>query len=307
MEAKDMVRLDADGSIFFTRQLEAISSRILEEPLEPLEYARFIPVSTEFPAGATNLTWREYKGYGQARMISDYAHDFPRSEVAGVEHTITQKPAGTSYGFSIMEIKRAQFAGVDLEARKARAAMRALEELIDRLAWNGDADYGIQGFLNYPGVNSFTPAGADANAKKWVNKTADQIIDDLNNLVLGVDVPTNGIERINTILLPKAQMNIIKNKRVSSVSDLTVYEWFKRNNPEISIEVLRSLKDAGGAGVDMIIGYDRSPEKLEFHLPVAMEMLEPEKKGLEYVVPMIAQIGGVTIYRPLSVIRGTGL
>jgi hypothetical protein len=304
---QNVVHLDAEGSIYFTRQLEYVKGKIIEEQLVPLTYTQFIPVSGEMPLGATNFTWRSFSGYGQARIISDYAKDFPRSEIAGKEQTITVKNIGASYAYTIMDIRRAQYGGVDLEYRKGVSARRAIEEKINSIAWNGDATFGIQGFLNYPGVVSFTPAGADANAKKWATKTADQIVDDLNAILMAVDTATNGIESPNTILIPKAQMTRIKNLRSAPASDLTVYEWFIRNNPAIALEVCRDLKGAGAGATDMIVAYTKSSDKLEFQLPMALETLETEKKGLEYVVPMMATVAGVVVYFPLSMAQGVGV
>jgi hypothetical protein len=304
---QNVTHLDAEGSVFFTRQLEYVKGKIIEEQLVPLTYAQFIPVSAEMPLGATNFTWRSYSGYGQARIISDYAKDFPRSEIAGKEQSITVKNLGASYAYTIMDIRRAQYGGVDLEYRKGVAARRAIEEKINSIAWKGDATFGIQGFLNYPGVVSFTPAGATAGDKLWSAKTADQIIDDLNAILAGVDVATNGIETPNTILIPKAQMTRIKNLRSGTNSDLTVYEWFIRNNPGITLEVCRELKGAGAGGTDMIVAYTKSSDKLEFQLPMALETLEMQKDGLEYIVPMMATVAGVVVYYPLSISQGSGV
>lgn len=304
---EDMLKLDEAGGIYFTKQLEYVKAKVLEEVLKPLTYAQFIPVNTEMPLGASNFTWRSYKAFGLARYISDYGKDIPRVGLGATENTITPKTIATSYGYTVMDIRRAQYAGVDLDTRLAKTARRTIEELINKSAWNGDATYNVQGLLNYPGTATYSVPGADANAKKWVNKTADQIIDDLNGVVASVDVATNGIEQVSIVLIPQAQMTLIRNKRSASASDLTVYEFWTRNNPGIALEVCRELKGAGSGGADKIIAYTRSSDKLEFILPSALEQHEPQKDFLEYVIPMTAVLCGVVAYAPLSICLAEGV
>lgn len=302
-------KLDEAGGIYFTRQLEYIKSRAIEEKLVPLTYAQFIPVSGEMPLGATQFTFRTYKGYGLARMISDYAKDFPRVEIGATETTITAKDLGASYGYTISEIRRAQYAGVDLEARKASAVRRAIEQKINDIAWKGDSDYGLQGLIGYPGITEVTiPNTGSGSTKTWSTKTADQIIIDLNLIKNGVYITTNGIEMIDTILIPHAQMDLIKNTRMGSNTDTTVYEFFVRNNPGITLVGLREMDSAyNGVGSDTIYGYKRDSEHLEFQLPLAFEQFDAQQDGLEFKIPCMARVAGVVVYYPLSICWGQGI
>jgi hypothetical protein len=301
-------KLDEAGGIYFTRQLEYVKARAIEEKLAPLTYAQFLPVSGEMPLGATNFVWRQYKGYGMARMISDYAKDFPRVEVGATENSITVKDLGISYGYTINEIRRAQYAGVDLETRKAAMARRGIEQKLNSLAWFGDAAYGIQGFIKYPGTTEYTvPSTGTGSTKTWSTKSADQILTDLNGLKNAVYLTTNGIEQIDTILMPMAQLDLIKNLRMNTYNDTTVYEFFLRNNPGIAIAAVRELDGAGTGGTDVIIGYKRDSEHVEFQVPLQFEQFEAEKSGMEYVIPCHAACAGVIVYLPLSVSFGEGI
>jgi hypothetical protein len=144
-----------------------------------------------------------------AKVVADYAHDFPRVDVFGEEHTIKIKDIGDSYGYSIKEIRRAMMAGFDLEGKRALAARRAIDEKINQLAWYGDETNNIQGFLDYPGITEYSvPSTGSGSSKTWANKSADNILVDLNGIVNAIVVGTNGIERPSTILLPITQFNL---------------------------------------------------------------------------------------------------
>ena len=299
---KDMLHLDAAGSLFFKQQLDYVRTKIIEDKLLPNDYARFLPVSAEMPLGASNFTWRSYTGYGQARMIADYARDFPRVEIGASEQTVKPKEIGAAYGYSLMEIRRAQYAGVDLETRKASLVRRVIDEKINAIAWKGDAVHNIPGFIKYPGSLEYTvPATGTGTTKTWSTKTADQILVDLNGLLFSSFNATNGIEMANAILLPPTQMQLIKNLRSSTQSDTTVFEFFTRNNPGVMLESTFSLKGAGTGGTDVAIAYVKDSDHLTFELPMPFEQLEAERKALEYNVPCMATVVGVISYFPLAI------
>jgi len=301
-------RLDADESPIFARQLEYVQSRVFEEKLTPVNYSKYLPVTSEMPMGATTMTRRYFKGFGRAKMIADFAKDFPRVDIGGSEVSVKAKDIGVSYGYSIDEIRRAIYAGLDLEQRRANMARVAVERMLDSLAWLGDADYGIQGFLKYPGTTEFTiPATGTSTTKTWSTKTPAQILTDLNGIKNAVYIGTSGVESINTILLPMAQLDLIKNTVFSAGSDTTVLEFFLRNNPGIAVEELRQLDGAGTGATDMIIGYKKDPQYLSFELPMPFEVFEADKEGMTYSIPCRARVVGTLVYFPSSVAWGEGI
>lgn len=307
-ESKSVNRLDGDDAIFFKRQLEYVKSQTYDEKLADLKYAQFLPISAEADAGATEITWRSFKGFGFAKIIADYAKDFPRTDIGGEEHTVKIKDLGSSYGYSIREIQRAAKAGVALEQRRAFFARRAIEQKLNTIAWSGDTAAGIQGFLNYPGTSTYTvPATGTGSSKLWSTKTADQILTDLNGIVNTVIEGTYGKENPNMILLPLAQLNLIKSLRVGTVSDTTVYQFFTQNHPGVMIDWLKELDGAAADGTDLFVAYVKDSNHLTFEIPNAFEQLEEEKEGMEYKVPCWGSTAGVIVYYPQSVCFGSGI
>ena len=81
-------------------------------------------------------------------------------------------------------------------------------------------------------------------------------------------------------------------------------EFFLRTNPYIrSIEPINELA-AGNSSLskDRMICYDRSPEKLQLHIPKTLEFLPPVRQNLEFSVAAHARIGGTAVYFPKSVL-----
>lgn len=304
---KDAMRLDAVETAFFKRQLEYVKSKTYDTKYRNLKAKMLFPVSTEVNAGADYIIWYSWSQAGIAKIISDYAEDFPRVDVYSQENQSRVRSMGDSYGYNLKEIRRAQMAGNNLNTRKANAAKRAMEELQDKLAWYGDANFNIQGFINYPGISEFTvPVGA-STFKAWSTKTPDEIIKDLTGLGSAISVPTKGREEMSQILLPRTQYNLIKNLRMTDGNTTTVMNYFLNNNPNISIEVVDELAGQGVGSTDRMMGYVKDPDHLTMELPQPFEQLDANLKGMEYIIPCHAEYGGLIIYYPQSVAFGDGI
>lgn len=306
-EGKDIKHLDATETAFFKRQLEYVKTKTYDIKYRNLKAMSLIPVSNEAPAGADYIIWYSYGKAGMAKIISDYAHDFPRVDVFATENQSKIYSMGDAYGYSIKEVRRAAMAGNSLDTRRAATARRAMDELFDKLAWFGDADFNIQGFFDYPGITEYTvPNGAGGNPE-WTTKTPLEINEDLVGLMDAVSVPTNGREQIDTILLPRARMNLLKNTLMSAGSDTTIYTFFTNNNPGVKLETLDELKDQGVGSSQRMIGYVKDAEHLTQEIPQPFEQFEPDKKGMTWEIPCHAEFGGVIVYYPQSIAFGDNI
>ena len=63
---------------------------------------------------------------------------------------------GDSYGYNYVELEHARMANVNLEARKALSARRGIDLKLNNIAWFGDAEHGILGFINNPNIANVT-------------------------------------------------------------------------------------------------------------------------------------------------------
>jgi len=304
-EKGDAFHLDVNETTFFKRQLEYVKTRTYDVKYKNLKAMQMIPISTEMNPGASSLVWYSFSQAGVAKIISDYAHDFPRVDVYATENTIKPYDLGDSYGYSIREVRQAAMAGQNLNSRRANTARRAIDEKMDNLAWFGDSDYNIPGFFNYPGITEYTVPNGAGGSKTWASKTAEEINADLIGITDAISVPTKGREEANQILLPRTQYNLAKNTKITD--DKTVLMWFMDNNTGVMVDPLDELVGQGAGGTDRFMAYVKDAEHLEQQVPSPFEQLEVEKKGGEYVVPCMATYAGVTIYYPQSVAYGDGI
>jgi len=300
-ERMDVMHLDANESAFFKRQLEVVKSKTYDVKWAPNKALALFPVDSSAGPAATEITWRQYTRVGTAKMVSDYATDFPRVDIYGTESTVKPHDIGAAYGYSITEIRRAQLAGLPLETRRADAARRAIEDKINSIAFSGDSPTNLSGFIQYSGTTEFTlTSGVGGNT--WALKTADEILADMNGLVSAVIEATNGVEVPDTMLLPLAQYNQIQTKRLGTYSDTTVLDYFLKTNKHITrIEWLNELKTGSDTSGTRAIVFKNDADHLQLILPVPFEQFEADKEGLAYTIPCLARCAGMIVYYPLSI------
>ena len=295
-------------STFFAGECEVILSKIIETLYADLDALNYIPLAPAEGAGLEKLKWRSFTAVGIAKIISDYAHDIPSVETYGTEQSADIYIGATSYNYDKFTVEKAQRAGRNLVDTKSAAARRALEELVDRIAWFGDEQYNIPGFINYPGITEYIlPDNEGHTSKAWADKTPDEILDDINGLIDTVTETTLNKEKPNTIIMPPKLYRLISTTWVNNDHDVSILDVAKRANPDITTwGAVSALTSAGANGSGRIMAYTNSSDKLEFHLPVAIEQEQPERNGLMYSVILTNQIGGTTVYYPQSVAFADG-
>jgi hypothetical protein len=268
-----------------------------------------MPISTEAGPGAESITYTQYEPTGLARVVSSYADDLPRADIRGKQFTQQVKSLGISYGYSLQEIRSAMFAGKPLQMRQANAARLANDQKANRLAWFGESDFNLVGFLYAPNVPAASvPNDGTGPSTLWVNKTPDQILRDMNQLANGIADLTNGVEAPNTLILPIEQYTLIASTPRSSTSDTTILEYFLQNNPFIqTVDWVYELKGAGPLGVDIMVAYDNNPDKFTLEIPMPYTQYPPQERNLNFEVPCESRFGGVMIYYPLSISIGEGI
>lgn len=300
--------MDADESIFFARELEAVKSRTYDIVYPELKHRTLLPVSFDAGPGAESIKYDQYSQAGLAKIIANYGDDLPRADVGAKEFVSVVKSLGASYGWNLQEVRAAAMAGKPLNARKADSARRAHMIAENSVAWFGDADANLPGLISNANINTVVlPADGTGASTTFASKTADQILRDMNSMATTIHSVTKGIESPDTLLLPLAQFNLIFTLRIPD-TNISVGRWFLDNSPHIqSVDWLNELDGTGSGGTDLMLAYRRSPDKLTLEIPQDFEQLPVQERNLEFVVPTHSRLGGVIVYYPLSVAKAEGV
>ena len=303
--------ISSNATVFFARELEDIDAVLYEIKKKELVYRQFIPVSNRVNAGADSYTYRMFDKVGMAKIISDYADDLPRADVFGKEFTSKIKSLGTSFGYSTQAIRAASMNNTPLEAWKASAARRAIHEKESAVAWNGDDDSGLPGFLNNANI-PITAAPTGAGGFTWALKTADEIINDFTLIITQIRANSKKRFSADTALLPIDQWNIIATRRVGTTSEMTILEYLTKPGNSFGLTTIESIPDeldlafTGGTEDGMIV-YEKNNEVLEQMIPLEMITHPVEARGLEFLIAVESRHGGTVLRYPIATAIITGI
>lgn len=313
IENSNLLRSDANETIFFARQLEYVKSRTYDIKRPDLSAFNLFPVDTSAGAGAKTITYRQYDSVGSAKIIASYAEDLPRADVVAKEFTSNVRGIGVSYGYDVQEIRYAQMTGQSLDAKRAASTRKAHEQKVNQLAWSGDADHGLPGFLTNANVPGYTiPADGTGSSKLFSNKTPDQILRDLNGLANAVYTQSKGVHRPNQLWIPLAQYTYIASTPRSSTSDTTILDYFLMSNRFIKevVPVLELASNANGGvagATNIMVAVENTEENLQMNITMPFMQHSPQQKGLAFEVPCESRFGGVTITYPLAMIKADSI
>lgn len=288
---------------FVLSQTSHIETQVNETIYPDIQYPALIPVDTSAHPFAKSVTYFSSDKFGAADWINGNSDDIPLVGGERAKHETQVHMAAIGYSYGYEEINHAQMMGINLQAEDALAARRAYEEMVDRVALDGDTRKGFQGLKNNSGVTVASAVTGD-----WTTATEDQILGDINAALLIGGTNTKFTSYADTLLLSFTRMNLLATARLGDTS-MTVLEFIRRNNTytamtgrPLTIRAVRGLDTAGASGVQRMIAYRRDPMVLKMHIPMPHRFLPAEKTGpLTITVPGVFRIGGLDIRRPLEV------
>lgn len=302
--SRQIPHLDADNSAFLFRELSQLQKKTYETKRPEIKFRDLIPPDPEqMSPGATEGRYIFFDHYGLAILISSYSTNLPRADVSAREESFPLRDIGTSYGWNFGEINAARLANRPLTEMKRNAAFDAAERLFQRLAFFGDSTTKVPGFLTNPNIPILTAhdPGGGGTALYWANKTDVQLLKDLNDVALYSFNQTNGVETVNTLLLPTALFSIVNTKPLGTDANKTVLEFFLKTNGFIKdVDWVPELATAAANGGPRIVAYRRDPEVLSRHIPMEAQELPPQPRNLETIVPIVGKSGGTIVRYPMA-------
>lgn len=294
--AKMLPSLDASETLVFARQLETVRNKMYEMKYVELKGRQFVPFSEEFGLETEYVTFRVWDGTTLTVLVSNFATDFPLVQQSGREYTVRFHEFGNSYGYNLLELRKAAKAGVALKldtwARKGH-----------ELAFDDEVALGVPalktfGLLNNPNVPIVTTLGGS-----WASALGLAMLNDMNTIVTTQMVNTDEIEKGDTMLMSIAAFRKISTTMVDAggTNPRTVLEAFKAQNPGITVATWNKLATAGATGGGRIVFYRKSSDVLEFLVGKEFEVFPPEQRGLFISYPCLSRAAGVSIYYPMGV------
>lgn len=298
------------GMGFLLSQLSYIESKMYEKKYKAITYPQIVPVSNEAGEWAESVTYFYMDGRAVAEFVGTKSLNVPIAEIGTEKVTVSVELGATGYEYSDEELRQAIQLQRPLPTLKSNVARRAYEELVQRTAMVGDASHNLPGFINNTNVTANTVVNPGSGTE-WVNKTPDEILFDINDLMGDIFVDTLQAERPDTLLLPTYQWNYIAGTPRSATSDTTILAWLVANSPYLNtvadVIPVAELDGAGAGATDRMVAYTKDTDKVVLHIPMPLRFSEPQRKGRGFEVPGEFKVGGVEFRYPGSARYGDGI
>ena len=200
---------------------------------------------------------------------------------------------------------------------------RAVEELGrwigesgHRLIYGGSKS-GLMGVLSDGQNIPLYTIGANASGKtKWADKSADEILADVNGMAKQVAKITKNVERPDTLCVPADVFMDISTRRIPDTST-TVLAFIQEHAPYIKNVVSTAELDAdspetnpyatSGNPQGVAFLFKNDPRKLTLENPMPFYQYPLQVEKLETIILCEARTAGVIVYYPLSALIAVGV
>ncbi len=325
------LRFDSAQTAMFARQLEYIYTQTYDILYPRLKARSLIPVDTRVPSGAESFTYRSYEKVGRAKIVHNYADDFPKSDVKANEFAQKIVSLGASYEFSVQDMRAAAMAGTPLETKKADAARWSIESLLEDLACTGDNSTltPLLGIANATGILATTKVSPNtaysgdvtgswkAQVDNALNGTGltlaivSNIVGDILAMYNNVLITTKEIHVPNTLVLPISAYTVLSSTiRSPTFTDDTLMGYVKKVLEPLGVTEIVSwgrLDTAGAGSGSRALMYEKSPENEGLIIPQEFEQFAPQPKGMTWMIPCHMRTGAVEVRYPKSVTYMDGI
>lgn len=298
---------DAQVLGFFVQQLAYIEREAYEQQYPEILFPELVPVDTSLPSWVDAVTFFSSDRIGEADWFNHASRSVPNADVDRQRFDSRVEDAAIGYIVTRKEIEKAQATGINIETQRANSAVRASLEMTDRVLLGGDANKGLAGMFNLPGITiANLQADGTGGATFWANKSPQQKLRDLNYWITIVNTSTGTVEWADTVLLPVAMyMDAANTYLGSEFPGTTVLQAFLRNNAYTSqtgrpvmVRGVRGLESAGVGGVGRVMVYRKDPGVLKAYIN-PHQFDAPWQVGARiWQRPGFFRIGGVDPRRP---------
>lgn len=306
---------------FATQASRTVNARVYEIEYPEMDIASLVTVDTSLPEWVSGIDTLIGDKVGKAEWQSGAAKDIPLAEVNLSKVGLDFDMYALGYQWNIEELGKAQYQGFPLTERKAAAARFGSQVFLWDNLLIGSGVKGWTGLINSSYVTPIAlPADGTDTTSAWVlnngtgNKTAAQIVRDVNILLLGAPGPGRVVK--NTLLLPDAALDYMVATPYGVTSpNLSIMQYIMANNEYTrrtgqqlvirSLDELKNRATVGIAGGGRAVAYRNDPDMLKLWMPMPYRFLPVHQDGpLNFVVPGIARTGPLDIQRPNAISYG---
>lgn len=304
---------------FYVNQLDNLDKK-LYEPLVNVTWGRDIKLRTGITMAneSTSFIRSSFGGVGtQAASgkpwLSPNTTTLPGVSINGERVTLPLRLLGQEISYSSVELERSQLIGQPIDAQKFNALNTMYQMSTDEMVYTGDDATGSKGLLNSTEVTSGSVPNGAGGSPLWVNKTPDEILKDVNDLVQAAWSASGFAVCPDKLLLPPAQFAYIAGQKISTAGNVSILTFLEDNSislrvngRKLDIQPVKWLTGRGAAGADRMVAYTNNEDRVRFPMvPIRRET--PYYLGIKFNAPYIWAFGEVEFVYPETVRYADGI
>ena len=306
-------RLSANDSyVFLMKQLEKVDEKILE-PLTGTDWPRDMPVITGGglleSIASVDVTYAS-TGTSEDSLIFEAANDIPVMQ-ADLSRSVARTFNFAEYmSFSSLEKEKMRQVGMDPETFLNKGIRLHCDKTLDRNVYVGFTKAGSTGLVNNASVTRISAANnAAGTSTKWEDKTADEILKDINDILYQVwqanDCSSDALP--NHIILPVKQFGQLVTRKVGDGGEMSILTYVLQNNltaqqgGNLVISPCKYCSGIGTSNADRLVAYMNQEDRICFNLTQPLRRMETEYAEMRIKIPYICQFSEVRFLYPTTV------
>lgn len=223
------------------------------------------------------------------------------------------RPLAQEISYTSIELQRSQLLGQPIDTMKLDAFNMSYQMNTDAMVYVGDTDVGAEGLLNSSLVTASAVATGASGSKLWKNKTPDEILADVNDM-LRTSWQNSGFAVCPAdLLLPPEQFSYIASQKVSSAGNVSILKFLKencialvQNGKELNINPVKWATGRGADSTDRMCCYTNQLNFVRFPLvPVRRET--PYYQGITFSAPYVYGFGEMEFVYPETMLYRDGI
>ena len=300
-----------DSYLFLLKELEKVDEKILE-PLTGTDWPRDMPVITG--GGITESIASIDISYASTGMEDDNIFYDAANDIPVIQADLSKQVARTFsfaeyLAFNRMEKEKMLQVGRDPETFLNKGIRLHFDKVVDRNVYVGFRKVASTGLCNNPNIVRSSAAAGTGGSTRWANKTADEILNDINAVISAVwkenDCASDALP--NHILVPIEQFGMLVTRKVSDDSERSILTYVLENNlsarqgKELIISPCKWCRAIGSDGTDRMVVYMNQVDRICFNLTQPLQRIETEYIDMRIKIPYYAQFSEVRFLYPTTV------
>lgn len=322
--------VDSSGA-FLVGELERLDQK-MHEPLSSVTWSRDVDLRQDVTiadevSSYTTTTYGSPGGLGTGSAIGTGKAWIGKdtTQISGVSVDLAKiphplRPWALEVKFTILELESAAKLGRPIDAQKLAALQLKHQMDTDEQVYYGDSTMGDTGLVNCNMVTEVSNAAAGVGGVKWSQKTPNEILADVNEVITTAWANAAWAVMPSRILIPPAQFGYISTVPVTTAGTGSILKYLLENNILVAsglgkIEIL-PVKWCIGAGVggtigttgnfDRMVAYTKDQDKVRYPMTL-LQRTPVQYDGIYHKSTYFARLGVLETVYPETIAYRDGI